>query len=135
MLRIRRGGQRIEERVPRSLARERGKRKSETREVKTLKETAVASYNLIRSSHSQKKGVTEKGPAARSSSQEKHHTRTHTDTCTRKAGLRSKNRKSGARAIENPKPNISLHGEKIWGNPLRRTPERRGNVVCGRKGI
>jgi hypothetical protein len=57
MLRIRRGGQRVEERFrAHSLAREREEGKSETREVKTLKETVVASYNLIRSGHDQKKG-------------------------------------------------------------------------------
>ena len=55
MIRVRRGGQRAEERFrAHSLARDQGM--SETREMKRLKETAVASYNLIRSGRDQKRG-------------------------------------------------------------------------------
>jgi hypothetical protein len=41
-------------------SREREEGKSETREMNRLKETAVASYNLIRSGHDQKRGNTKR---------------------------------------------------------------------------
>ena len=44
--------------LTRSLVREEGK--SETREMNRLNETVVASYNLIRSCHDQKRGNTKR---------------------------------------------------------------------------